>query len=1006
MSRDPRVRRALAVGSKEIFEALERAEADGGKTSALRGKLLRYLIRMSTRPTPYGLFAGVGLARWGFGTDLALSAEAPAIQTRPDMEWLLNLVFALEARPEIRKHLRFFAHSGAFFHAGRVFLMERAPDGVIAAEPDPGVSIRAGQAVRRALALARTPIAYDELVDGLLSTPGATPEKAGRLIDQLWEQTVLLTDLRPPLTVASPAHHVLDRLSAIPAAKEACASVRRVLDTMECWDGLATERGPAAYRDLLALAGSAQSNSSRTPVQVDMALPLAGCEINKTVGEEAVRAAEMLLTLSPWPTGPPHLDAYRQAFEHRYGAGREVPLLELISPDFGLGPPALHGHSAPPIGIDAAAFARRQRTLRDMALDAIREHRQVVRLTDETLARLQTCSPEQATFPVSLDIALFVAAESPSSLDAGEFQIIVGPNIGAPAAGRNLGRFASLLGPEAEMVLRQAADAEETCAPDHLWAELSYLPHRLRSANVAVRPLVRDHEITVGATAGGPPERVIPVADLTVSVRDGRFRLWWPAGETQVLTCAGHMLNSFQAPAVCHFLDELTRAGVAQLSGFDWGPAADFPFLPRVERGRIILAPAQWRLDGQLPSKSPDDFARGLRNWQQAWQVPRYVYLTEGDNRLLLDLQNGAQVEQLRAAYDRGQGALLQEALPSPEQAWARGPEGHHVIELVVPMAQRGADASEAPRVAAPPTAVPAVPVVPLIPLSQRMRPPGSDWLFAKLYCPAVFADDLITGHIAPFCQFVCQSGLAEDWFFIRYSDPDFHVRLRFRGDPGQLTHELAPQLFSWASGLMTEGICAHFCLDTYEREMERYGGIRGTTAAEKLFCADSRAVADLLHLRQQARSDIDPTLLAMLNTDDLLAGLGLDEAQRLHWYGENVVDNRETGSEYRRRKRDFCYLLAHTEHPPPHAGGMAAADILNSRRRKLGAVREGFVAPHDGGEHAIPLPYHAASFVHLSCNRLSGSEWPSESAVLGLLLRARTALDRAPLQASAESRP
>ncbi|MGW6793883.1 lantibiotic dehydratase [Streptomyces chartreusis] len=1002
LPQDPRVRRALAVGSNDLFEALERAEANGGLTPTLRAKLLRYLIRMSTRPTPYGLFAGVGLARWGPGTDLALSAAAPVIQTRPDMEWLLSLVFALEAQPEIRRHLRFCAHSGAFCRAGRVFLTERAPGGTTI-KAGPGVSLRAGRAVRRALALTRTPIAYDELVARLLTTPGATPEKVRRLIDQLWEQTVLLTDLRPPLTVGSPVHYVLDRLSTIPAAKETHTALRRVLEAMESWSGLATERGPAAYRDLLALAGAVHDGSSVTPVQVDMALPLAGQMINKAVGEEAVRAAELLLTLSPWPAGPPYLDAYRQSFEHRYGEGREVPLLELIHPDFGLGPPGFHGQGALPAGIDETAFARRQRTLRDLALDALRDGRQVVRLTDETLARLRTCSPEQAVFPPSVDIALFVAARSPSALDAGEFQIIVGPNLGATAAGRNLGRFARLLGPEAETVLRQAAEAEEREAPDRLWAELSYLPHQLRSANVAVRPLVRGHELALGATAGGPPERVIPVADLTVSVRDGRFRLWWPAGGKEVLPCAGHMLNSFQAPAVCRFLDELSQAGVAQFSGFDWGPAADFPFLPRVERGRIVLAPAQWRLDDELPAGTPEEFTRELRGWQHRWRVPRHVYLTEGDNRLLLDLRDHAQVEQLRTVHGRGQGALLQEPLPSPGQAWTRGPEGHHTIELVVPMALRGDRAREPARDSAPPLTP--VPVTDELPLRERMRPPGSDWLFTKLYCPQMFADDLITGHLVPFCRFVCQSGLAEDWFFIRYADPDFHVRLRFRGDPGQLAHELAPQLFSWASGLMTEGICARFCVDTYERELERFGGPQGTTAAERLFCADSRTAAGLLCLRQRARSDVDPTLLAMLNTDDLLAGLGLDETGRLQWYGENVAADRETGVAYRQRKEDFRRLLARAERPPLQAGGMAAGDLLAARRRELDALREGSGADRNDGRPTAPLVRHAASFVHLSCNRLMGTDGPAESQVLGLLLRTRRALEQAPLRAPAESR-
>ena len=182
--RDPRVRRAIAVGSSDLLEALERSKPTGRNAAELEGKLLRYLIRMSTRPTPYGLFAGVALAQWGPTTDLALAETPPRTRTRPDMAWLLNLVLELESQPEVRRELRFFANPGAFVHAGRVFLAERAP----ARQPSPAsaVSVRATGVVQRALAVAREPIPHQDLVAELLSTtPGARKETADAGLESL-----------------------------------------------------------------------------------------------------------------------------------------------------------------------------------------------------------------------------------------------------------------------------------------------------------------------------------------------------------------------------------------------------------------------------------------------------------------------------------------------------------------------------------------------------------------------------------------------------------------------------------------------------------------------------------------------------------------------------------------------------------------------------------------------------------------------------------------------------
>ena len=118
---------ALAVGSVSLFDAVSRADHSGEMDADTAGKLLRYRIRMATRPTPYGMFAGVALARWGKTTDLTIAPGRPCTRTRPDRGWLLRLVLEAESRTEVRTRLRYFTNPRAYFRAGRVFLPEAAP---------------------------------------------------------------------------------------------------------------------------------------------------------------------------------------------------------------------------------------------------------------------------------------------------------------------------------------------------------------------------------------------------------------------------------------------------------------------------------------------------------------------------------------------------------------------------------------------------------------------------------------------------------------------------------------------------------------------------------------------------------------------------------------------------------------------------------------------------------------------------------------------------------------
>ena len=979
----PEVRHALAVASPSLLAALDRATPrDPG--SRLAGKLLRYLIRMSTRPTPFGLFAGVGVARWAGRTDLAL-AGPPRTRSRLDMEWLLGQVLPLEADPQVRRHLRLFANTAAFERAGRVHLSERAPGG--SGTGGDSVSVRATGAVRQALAAARRPIPYADLTAALLAAvPGATPERVEQLIAQLCEATLLLTDLRPPLTTPDPAGWVVDRLSAAGARPEA-----------ERLAGLAAEAealdraGPAeATAGLVRLTERMEAGGSRSLVQVDARLDLGGDRLHRAVGEAAAEAAELLLRMSPLPDGPPHLAAYRRAFLRRYGPDRVVPLLELLDPRFGLGP------LGPATGPGRPAGAqRRDQLLVDLAGRALRERRPVLELDGELAGRLATWAPTSATAPRSLELYVGVAAASPAAIDEGAVTLVVGHGAGASPAGRNLGRFAAMLGPTGQVALAETTQCAFPARPGVVTAELAYLPRRLRQANVAVRPAQHAFELPVGTSPAG---RVLPLDELVVGVRDGRLRVWWPAGRVEVEVAAGHMLSPAEAPAVCRFLAEAGRDGRAQLGGFSWGSAGGFPFLPRVQAGRVILRPASWRLDTAVLAGDPRG---GLEWWREEWRVPRHVLLGGGDRRLLLDLDDPAQAGQLRDELGAGRPVLLHEAVPGPDDAWLPGPGGRFLAELVVPLVLAALPTAEAPNGDA--ASVPAWPAD----RDERLRPPGSEWLYLKLYGPREDEDGLLAGPVRELAGAAVRDGLASGWFFLRYGDPDPHLRLRFRGEPGRLAGRLLPRLLDWAGGLVAAGACDRFVVETYEREVERYGGPEGMAAAEELFAADSRCVAGLLGCLRGGLG-LDRVGLAVVTTDDLLDSLGLDPRQRLAWYGARVTDRRAAGPEHRRRKATLRPLLADPRQLASLPGGREILGLLAERRAALAPVTQrladpAVVAGRPAGATGDRPPGRAledlaASFAHLHSNRLLGTDPAAERLVLGLLLRARESLERAPI--------
>jgi len=1027
---DPVVARALCVGSEELSRSLD-GEAAVRDPIRQRAKLRRYLIRMSTRPTPYGLFAGVGLARWDSRTDLELG-PAPRLRARPDMGWLLELVMALEDRADVRRELRLIANPAARVQAGRVLLAERAPASqrpsktVVAGSTS--ISVRATAAVREALSRARRAVAYRELAEALLATPGATPAKVDDLLAALCRQTILMTDLRPPLTVPNPARYVHERLLAVPAARDVAGQLGELLDALAAWQELPPAAGAAAHRDLVKQISAISSLPDRatasegTPaltarpasappalLQVDMALDLRRAHLSNAIAAEIARAADLLMRLTPWPDGPPHLHGYRHAFESRYGADCMVPLYALLDPTTGLGVPGHGGAGAPGAGIELQKRTVRQQTLRGLAIGAIRDRRVAVELDDGVLRRLQLWSPHGDALPSSLDISAFIAASSREALDAGAFQIVIGPNLGASSAGRNLGRFADLLGDDARAALAEASQLEAERTPGRLWAEVVYLPHRLRSANVAVRPRTRGFEIAFGTTPGADPDHAIPADELAIMVRDGRLRVMWPRRGAEVVVCAGHMLNSAAAPAAVRLLEDVGRDGRAQLSGFDWGPAGGLPFLPRVSSGRIVLAPARWTIDAnardaELDPKPPlDRFRDQLERWRHRWQVPDAVYLTAGDNRLLIELDDAAHAEELRTELRRLEGGahlLLQEAIPGVADAFLPGPGGRFMVEVVAPLVRRSTQTGAAPGDGARAERATSVAV------RDRLRVPGSEWLFVKLYGAPELFDDLIAGPVRDLVQFAEVTGMADQAFFLRYADPDSHLRLRFGSRDRQgLLRRLLPEVCRWAGEQMAAGLCQRFAFDSYEREIDRYGGPEGMAVAEAIFAADSRAVSAMLE-RAIATPGLDRTTLAVVSIDRLLAALGASEADRLAWYGTQVASRKDSSAEYRRLGAELRRLVGDPDQLAHVPGGSELARILDGRDAALAPLGQQLAGLAERAVLGRDVETLWRSYLHLHCNRLLAAPPPLEQLLFGLLLRVRESFRRAPPGRSGSAPP
>lgn len=128
----------------------------------------------------------------------------------------------------------------------------------------------------------------------------------------------------------------------------------------------------------------------------------------------------------------------------------------------------------------------------------------------------------------------------------------------------------------------------------------------------------------------------------------------------------------------------------------------------------------------------------------------------------------------------------------------------------------------------------------------QRTFIPGSQWVYIKLYAGEKTVDDILIKVIAPILKKLRNRQLIEKWFFIRYSDPDFHLRIRLLINDtyyiGEIIQLFNQKLNSWINNHLIWKVQ----LDTYNRELERYNSSL-IEETESIFFFDSECVLSIL---------------------------------------------------------------------------------------------------------------------------------------------------------------
>jgi thiopeptide-type bacteriocin biosynthesis protein len=1046
-----------------------RKEPDSDKGRATERSLVSYLMRAAARPTPFGLFAGCTTGTIGARTQLRLkSLNDYERHTRLDMDYLWALAEAVERDPGLAAGLDYRPNSSLYRAWDRLLFAEAQPGPggrryrLVAVEPTPYLL----QTLDRARNGARPGALAAALVTGDITRAEADEYIAELAASQVLVADIRPQLTGPPPTEAFVA--ALGRTEPGVGFARRLSRAAGALAAIDA-DGIGVpaDRYRAAA-DLLGDL-PVPPEPSRF-VQVDLMKPAAGVTLGADVVGELQRGVGILHALSRYRRHEglhqfreQFTQRYQtrevplaQALDEENGIGFErssapaaeaapllagLPLAGLARtgqapaglPLAGLGPGQEHSPSwsrrdAFLLGkLTRALTAGRGEITVDAAEAAAVSDGGLPPLPDafEVLATIMPPagpSPEPPAGP-SPEPAAGPSPEPPAR--PASFQVALHSASG-PSGARILGRFCHA-DDELHRLVRAHLTAEEAVHPEQVFAEVVHLPEG-RVGNILSRPVLRGYEIPYLGRSGAPADRQLPLSDLLVSVQGERIVLRSRRLGREVVprltTAHNHVTRGL---GVYRFLCALPSQQVSPGIYWDWGPLAQAPFLPRVVSGRVILARARWNLahDDLAAFRAPHQAAlfAAVQRLRQRRRMPRYLALVDGENELTVDLDNILSLEALAHEVRGRAHASLAEMLPGPDQLCASGPEGAFTHQLIVPFVRTPRPAPEPEPMRDPRPEQDSRPAPEPMPRSEpapaaakapaqdggapsaRRFPPGSEWLYLKLFTGPATAD-LVLRRIASVLTWALTAGGADQWFFLRYGDPDWHLRLRIHGAPNRLLHETLPLLTRVTAPLLDSGELWRVQLDTYEREVERYGGEAGTRLAERFFHADSDAVLAIVgELTGDAGAD-RRWRVALRGVDLLFDDLGLTLEQKRdialraqrgygHEFGVDGAFAREVGRRYRRERAAVEALLDPALLDPalpdpgrePPAGLAGSLRALRRRSAALARPASELRAAAQAGQLTADLPELALSLAHMHVNRMLRSAQRAQELVIYELL-------------------
>jgi len=544
-------------------------------------------------------------------------------------------------------------------------------------------------------------------------------------------------------------------------------------------------------------------------------------------------------------------------------------------------------------------------------------------------------------------------------------------------------------------LLKEGFRKNEALYDDYIIAEVCEVPTSGRTSNVTLNNSDYDYQIAL-TTNPCEGKQIISIRDLYIGVdsSNNRFYVKSKSLNKKVIVTMTSMMNPTFGSSALRFLREISSMRKQSvIDGITSIISHASDYTPRITYGKVIIKPETWVISRDIlgiPKKDSKNIESQIEKsfevFRQQWDLPRYVFFNEFDNRLLLDLDNPYHKNEIYSILKKNTSiyATLTEVGCNFDDFAAKNEKGEsYVTEIVVPFIL---DTSGKKEVQKSKDKDNETILKTLSNVSQNqmnidrnkllLLPGNTEWLYYKLYGYSKRQNELISIMYETMEKLV-SDGLAQKYFYIRYADPEPHMRLRIQPCDNKL-----PDLFTTMSdvlkGLHVDGLISKAVNDSYVREAERYGGLQLITQAEEYFYHDSRLAMKLLIMERFGNLKFNMDMIGVSFIISVLEAFGLSmEAQEI--FLDSMTDKKNYRKEYQNNRQMIMDAVDSSDNwfsIRYHASNPEIYDFITENAAYLKTYVQAVYESDKQCELTNSVKDIATSIIHMFCNRFRNNAW------------------------------